>query len=66
MSTMSFEDLESAYALLAKAIDAAGEEREAQFFTRLALLLAHDIGDIGIFRTAVEAALEELPANKPD
>ena len=59
MSTMSFDDLETAYEVLAKAIDQAGEAREARFFTRLALLLAHEIGDIEPFRRAVEAALDE-------
>ncbi len=39
----------------------AGEKREALFLTRLALLLAHEIGDIAAFRRAVQTALEELP-----
>jgi hypothetical protein len=58
MSTMSFENLETAYEVLAKAIDQAGEAGEARFFTRLALLLAHEIGEIEPFQRAVEAALE--------
>jgi hypothetical protein len=58
MSTMSFENLETAYEVLAKAIDQAGEAGEARFFTRLALLLAHELGEIEPFRRAVEAALE--------
>ena len=64
MSTMPFEDLESAYALLAEAIDAAGEAREAQFFTRLALVLAHECGDISLFRRALETALDGLRDEK--
>jgi hypothetical protein len=58
MSSMSFDNLETAYEVLAKAIDQAGEAAEARFFTRLALLLAHEIGEIEPFRRAVEAALE--------
>jgi hypothetical protein len=60
MSTMPFEDLESAYETLAKAIDAAGAQREALFLTRLALLLGHELGDITAFRKAVNAALEGI------
>jgi hypothetical protein len=62
MSTMSFENLETAYEVLAKAIDQAGEAGEVRFFTRLALLLAHEIGEIEPFRQAVEAALEHTGA----
>ena len=36
-------------------------EREALFLTRLALLLAHELGDIAAFKRAVQTALEELP-----
>jgi hypothetical protein len=60
MSTMPFEDLESAYETLAQAIDAAGVQREALFLTRLALLLGHELGDITAFRKAVRAALEGI------
>jgi hypothetical protein len=58
MSTMSFDNLETAYELLATAIDKAGEAQEARFLTRLALLLAHELGEIEPFRRAVQAALE--------
>ncbi len=61
MSQMPFDDLEAAYEALAVAIDAAGEKREALFLTRLALVLAHELGDIGAFKRAVQTALEELP-----
>jgi hypothetical protein len=60
MSPMPFEDLEVAYETLAKAIDSAGEQREALFLTRLALLLGHELGDIAAFRNAIQAALEGL------
>lgn len=60
MSPMPFEDLETAYEALATAIDAAGGEREALFLTRLALLLGHELGNIGAFRKAIQAALDGL------
>ncbi len=60
MSTMPFEDLESAYETLATAIDTAGAQREALFLTRLALVLGHELGDITAFRKAIRAALEGL------
>lgn len=61
MSQMPFDDLEAAYEALAVAIDTAGKKREALFLTRLALVLAHELGDIGVFKRAVQTALEELP-----
>jgi hypothetical protein len=60
MSTMPFEDLESAYETLAVAIDSAGPQREALFLTRLALVLSHELGDIAAFRRAIRTALEGL------
>jgi hypothetical protein len=59
--SLPFDDLETAYEALATGIDAAGEQREALFLTRLALLLAHELGDIAAFKRAVQTALEELP-----
>ena len=60
MSPMPFEDLETAYEVLATAIDSAGPEREALFLTRLALLLGHELDDIAAFRNAIGSALEGL------
>ena len=50
-----------AWETLAVAIDTAGEQREALFLTRLALVLAHELGDFAAFKRAVQTALEELP-----
>ena len=61
MSQIPSDDLEAAYEALAAAIDSAGEQREALFLTRLALLLAHELGDVAAFKRAVQTALEELP-----
>ena len=60
MSTMPFEDFETAYETLAPAIDQAGPAREALFLTRLALVLVHELSDITVFRKAVAAALDGL------
>jgi hypothetical protein len=53
-------DFEIAYETLATAIDTAGPEREALFLTRLALVLGHELGDIAVFRNAVQTALDGL------
>ena len=58
MSQLPFDNLESSYEALAAAIDTAGEKREALFLTRLALLLAHELGDATAFRRTVQAALD--------
>ena len=60
MSQMPFDDLETAYEALATAIDTAGEQKETLFLTRLALVLAHEMGDIATFRKAVATALEDI------
>jgi hypothetical protein len=55
--TLPFADLETAYEILAAAIDTAGQDGEALFLARLALVLAHETGDIDLFHRAVETAL---------
>lgn len=60
MSKLSPDDLEAAYEALALAIDRAGEPRETLFLTRLALLLAHEVGDLAAFKRSIKTALEDL------
>jgi len=60
MSTMPSADFETAYETLATAIDQAGPEHEALFLTRLALVLGHELGDVGVFRNAINTALDGL------
>ena len=60
MTTMPFEHLEQAYDALAEAIDRAGPRSEALFLTKLALALAHRLGDLDGFRAAVAEALQDL------
>ena len=59
-AAMPFDELEQAYERLARAIDAAGPEREALFLTRLALVLAHRLGRLDAFDGAVAMALDGL------
>jgi hypothetical protein len=61
MSAMPFYDLEKAYDMLADGIDTAGRAHEALFLTKLALVLAREVGDIEIFRKSVAMALMDLP-----
>lgn len=52
--------LEDVYDALAEAIDHAGEEKSELFLVKLALLNAHALGDAGLFRQQIEAALRDL------
>jgi len=65
MTTMPFEQLEQAYECLAEAIDRTGPASEAVFFTKLVLTLAHQLGDIDLFKDAVAIALQDLPEGAP-
>jgi hypothetical protein len=49
------------YTRCAQAIAEAGREREALFFSRLALLLFEHIADEAACLAAIDAALRELP-----
>lgn len=53
-------DLETAYDLLAGAIDEAGPEKTALFLVKLALLNAHALGEADLFAGHVRAALRDL------
>ncbi len=65
MTPMPFASLEEAYEILAQAIDQAGRDQEAVFLTRLALVLAHEVGDIEIFKRSVRAALGDAGGGVP-
>lgn len=60
MTTMPFADLEHAYEALAQGIDKAGAEHETLFLAKLALALAHRLGDIGAVRACIAMSLEDL------
>ena len=57
--TLSFEELEQVYDLLAATIDQAGPERETLVLGKLAILLAHRIPDIRAIEAAMQIALRE-------
>lgn len=61
MSTLASGDLEAVYDSMAQAIDRAGPEREALFLAKLALQLAHRLGDPVAVGEAIEVALRDLP-----
>lgn len=57
---LPFDDLERAFDLIAEAIDDVGEEQEILFLSKLALALAHRIGDFNEIEAAVETARRDL------
>lgn len=61
MTTMTFEELEQVYDALAAAIDRAGPANEALFLAKLALALAHRLGDRTAAEAAIAEALQDLP-----
>ncbi len=52
--------MEQVYELLAEAIDEVGAEHEAEFLTKLALVLAERLGDPDRVREAVEIAKRDI------
>jgi hypothetical protein len=61
MSALSPEARDRLYAECARAISAAGAEREPLFLARLALLLFEQVGDEARCRDALAQALDDLP-----
>jgi hypothetical protein len=59
-ANLPFEDLERLYALLAETVDGVGPEREALFLSKLALILAQEIGDADKVTAAIAAARRDL------
>lgn len=58
--TMAFADLERVYEQLAMAIDRAGPDRENLMLAKLALALAHRLGDAAAVEACIEMAFEDL------
>lgn len=63
---LSVEENERFYDALAQAIDAAGPAREALLLTKLALLLANEIGDEAVVHQAVTLATSQIAPPAPD
>lgn len=57
---LSIADLESVYDSLAQAIDRVPADRSSLYLTKLALLLASEVGDRECVIRAIEAALADL------
>ena len=57
---LSLPDLESTYDLLAEAIDNAPAGTSELMLTKLALLLANELGDSQRVQTLVQSALADL------
>jgi Protein of unknown function (DUF2783) len=57
---LPFEDLEKVYDLLAAAVDAAGQEKEALFLAKLCLTLCHEVGELATVERAIEIARTDL------
>jgi hypothetical protein len=57
---LSLPDLESTYDLLAEAIDNAPEGTSELMLTKLALLLANELGDLARIQALVQSALADL------
>jgi hypothetical protein len=57
---LEFAELEQVYDLMARAIDGAGEENEALFLGKLAITLAHELGDLERVREAIRIAAKGL------
>jgi hypothetical protein len=57
---LSLPDLESTYDLLAEAIDNAPAGTSELLLAKLALLMAHELGDAARVRALVQAALADL------
>lgn len=60
---LPFADLERIYERLAAAVDTAGPERETVMLTKLALSLAHRLGDLSVVETCIDMALQDLEPN---
>ena len=54
--TLSSEQFEAAYELIARALDRVGPERERLFLARLALALAHRLPDLKSLGQAIAVA----------
>ena len=57
---LPFGELEQVYDLMAQAIDEAGAENEVLFLSKLAITLAHELGDLERVREAIGIAAKGL------
>ncbi len=55
-------EVEAVYEALAETLDMVGDEKQRMFLAKLALLLARDVGDVGLVRQRIEEAAKHLEA----
>ena len=60
MTNLNEAELESAYEMIAEAIDDAEAEKEVLFLSRLSLTLAHKLADIGQLQEAIAMAKKSM------
>ena len=58
--TLAFEDLEKVYELLDAAIDAVREKKETLLLSKLCLILAHRVGELGQLEETIRVAQQNL------
>ncbi len=57
---MTAQDVETVYEALAEQLDAVTAGKRELFLAKLALLLAHDLGDAGRVKTRIAEAADHL------
>ena len=60
MSQLTLNELEAVYDALAEALNQVGTEKESLFLTKLALLLANQLGDQTQVEQAITTASRDL------
>ncbi|MFI0397595.1 MAG: DUF2783 domain-containing protein [Thiolinea sp.] len=60
MSQLTLNELEAVYDALAEALNQVGTEKESLFLTKLALLLANQLGDQAQVEQAITTASRDL------
>lgn len=63
--SLELEDLENLWTQLAEGITAAGPEQEAVFLTKLAILLANELGDYDRVAACIQrAGIDQRPSQR--
>lgn len=60
MKTLALNELEAVYDALAAAINQVGSTNESLFLSKLALVLANQMGDQAMVEQAIQIALQDL------
>ncbi len=60
MNTLTTDELEQAYDLIAGAIDEVDSEKESLFLGKLCLILTHRLDSVSLLEEAIEKARQDL------